>query len=215
MHYALLTGGLAVLAVAWLGPLRELTPHTFFAHMGMHVAIVAVAAPLIAVGIAQTRLDPVRVLPRWFAPIPASVIELIVIWSWHTPAMHHIARHTGWGLVVEQAMFLFAALLVWLSAFGGEPEKRSTQASAGIIGLLLTSMHMTLLGALLTLAPRVLYIHDAEVIGINALKDQQIGGLLMLIGGGSVYLIGGLVLMAGLLRANTRANDQSGSQGSS
>ena len=37
--------GLLVLALAWLGPLGQLVPGPFSAHMAMHMAVVAVAAP--------------------------------------------------------------------------------------------------------------------------------------------------------------------------
>lgn len=197
----LLIMGLLVLAVAWLGPLPGLAPQAFVAHMTMHVAVVAVAAPLLAIGLAGSRFDPVRVAPWLFAPILASVIELVVVWAWHAPLLHHAARHVPWALAVEQATFLAAGLLVWLSAFGGEPHQQAHRAGVGIIGLLLTSMHMTLLGALLTLASRPLYPHGATALfGLTPLEDQQLGGVLMLLCGGSAYLLGGLYLLTGLLR---------------
>ena len=105
--------GLLVLAAAWLGPLPGLAREAFFAHMTMHVSVVALAAPLIAVGLAGSRYDPVRKMPLLFAPIPASVLELVVVWGWHAPALHHAARsHTG-ALVLEQGTFLLVGLVVW------------------------------------------------------------------------------------------------------
>jgi putative membrane protein len=73
--------GLAVLAWAWLGPLPALAMHSFAAHMTMHIAVVAVAAPLLALAMAGTAMDPVRAMPRLVAPIPASMIELVVVWA--------------------------------------------------------------------------------------------------------------------------------------
>ena len=59
-------------------------------------------------------------------------------------------------------------------------------------------MHMTLLGAILTLAPRDLY---ADWCGTAPdLSGQQIGGMLMLAIGTPVYLIAGLVLTGMSLR---------------
>lgn len=205
--------GLAVLAGAWLGPLPDMASDAFVAHMTMHVALVAVAAPLLALGLAGSRLDPAKAAPAVFAPIPASVLELVVVWGWHAPALHHAARHGTGPLIVEQAMFLGVGLLVWLSAFGGSEEHARERRAAGIIGLLLTSMHMTLLGGLLTLSPRVLYSHaGTPPFGLSALTDLHLGGTLMLLGGGLSYLIGGLYLLAGLLRqpARTRAAEEHG-----
>lgn len=202
----LTTVGLGVLACAWLGPLPRLAGTTFAAHMAMHVSVVALAAPLIALGVAGSDLDPVRRWPRWFAPLPASVIELIVIWAWHAPALHHLSRHDGRMMSLEQVLFLLSSLLVWLSAMGGPQGTRDERAVAGIGGLLMTSMHMTLLGTLLTLSLRPLYPHgDSNALGWNALDDQHLGGLLMLLGAGSSYLIGALWLLAGVLRRRAPA----------
>lgn len=189
--------GLLVLAGAWLGPLPGLAPHRFAAHMAMHIAVVAVAAPLIALGIGGSRLDLSRRWPALFSPLPVSALELVVIWGWHAPALHHLARHTPGALALEQSMFLLVSLALWLSAFGGDAAQRSARAAAGIGGLLMTSMHMTLLGVLLALTPRALYGHG----GVAGLDDQHVGGVLMLLGGGTSYLIGGLALLGVLLRA--------------
>lgn len=201
MRRALLILGTLTLAAVWLGPLPQLARQAFFAHMTMHMGVVAVAAPLLALGIAGGRLDPVRRVPGLFAPVPASVLELAVVWAWHAPVPHHLARQSAAGMMAEQGMFLAAGLLVWLSAFGGDSPRHGNRTGAGIVGLLLTSMHMTLLGALLALTPRPLYAHLHGFSGLTALEDQHLGGAIMLVAGGLSYLLGGLWLMVGLLRA--------------
>jgi putative membrane protein len=190
--------GLIVLGLLWLGPLPSWAQRAFFAHMTMHKGVVAVAAPLLAAGLAGGSLDPVRRAPRLFAPIPASLVELIVVWTWHTPVLHHAARHTTIGLILEQGLFLGSGLLVWLAAFGGAPPYRARRRAAGIVGLLLTTMHMTLLGALLALAARPLYPHTEGLFGLTPLEDQHLGGAIMLLVGGLSYLLGGLWLTADL-----------------
>jgi putative membrane protein len=200
MPGVLLALGLAVLGAAWLGPLPELARRAFFAHMTMHMAVVAVAAPLIALGIAGGRLDPARRFPALAAPVPASLVELIVVWAWHAPALHHAARHSTAGLVAEQGTFLAGGLLVWLACFGGAPRAGRDRTAAGVIGLLLTSMHMTLLGALLALTPRALYAHSGSAAGLTPLDDQHLGGAIMLLVGGASYLAGGLALTVRMLR---------------
>jgi putative membrane protein len=203
MRRALFTAGLCTLAAAWLGPLPALAQHAFFAHMTMHMLVVAVAAPLLAAGLASSRFDPVPDYPRLFAPVPASLLELIVVWAWHAPALHHAARHTAWGVWIEQASFLLAGLFIWLSVFGGHPARQGDRIGAGIAALLLTSMHMTLLGALLALTPRPLYLHTSGFKHLDALADQQLGGAIMIVVGGLSYLTGGLWLTARLLQGPT------------
>ena len=199
MRRVLAVAGLATLSAAWLGPLPEMARASFAAHMTLHMAVVGLAAPLLAFGIASARLDPARARPHLFPALPASIVDFVVVWAWHLPALHHAARHSGWVLAAEQASFLFAALWLWLASVGGSPAASSRRA-AGIVALLFTSMHMTLLGALLALASRPLYTHDAPA----ALADQHGGGVIMLIGGSVAYLAGALALTRGLLRPADR-----------
>src|SRR5688572_9503222 len=156
-------GAVSVLLGAWLGPLPELTRHSFAAHMTLHMGVVAIVAPLIALGISGGSLDPVRRWPAAFSAIPWSIAELIVVWSWHAPALHHAARTISGGLVAEQLSFFAAGLAVWLASISGPHAAARNRAGAGITALLLTSMHMTLLGALIALTPRVLYSHATHV----------------------------------------------------
>jgi putative membrane protein len=206
---ALLTIGVITLAAVWLGPLPGLAPRYFSAHMMLHMGVVAVAAPLIALGLAGGRFDPSRRLPTVFSAIPASVVELAIVWAWHAPALHQAARGSTAGLVLEQGTFLLSGLLVWIAAFGGPADRSAERAASGVVALLLTSMHMTLLGALLALAPRALYAHALHGgSGSAALDEQHLGGAIMLLVGGVSYLAGGLWLAAGLLQARGAARPQ-------
>jgi putative membrane protein len=190
-----------VLATAWLGPLPDLARQSFAAHMTMHMAVVAVAAPLMAMAISGSTADPARALPRLFAPIPASLLELVVVWAWHVPVLHHAARHETGVLMIEQGSFLVAGLLLWVAAFGGTREQQKFRAGPGVVALLFTSMHMTLLGALFALANRPLFQHATTEQGVfAALADQHLGGAIMLLVGGASYLLGGLWLTARMVR---------------
>jgi putative membrane protein len=190
--------GLLVLLASWLLPFGELLGGAFSAHMTMHMGVVAVAAPLLAIGLAGGALDPVRWRPALFPPIPVSLVELGVVWTWHAPALHRAARHSAGLLALEQGSFLISGALVWLAALGGGAAQRAQRRGAGIVALLLTSMHMTLLGALLALPTRALYAHPGHAG--HALEDQHLGGAIMLLVGGIAYLAGGLWLSAELLR---------------
>ncbi len=191
--------GWLVLAASWLGPLPEMRNYSFAAHMSLHMAVVAVAAPLLSIATAGCRLDPVRRIPWLFAPVPASVGELLIVWTWHAPGLHHWALHGRLGFVIEQAMFLGAGVWVWLSAFGGTRPRSCSRSAAGVIGLLLTSMHMTLLGALLVMSPRLLYSHHSGGSGVSPIIDQHLGGAVMLVVGGAAFLAGGLWLTRDLV----------------
>lgn len=209
MKNAALVFGFLVLAALWLGPVRGWTQHSFAAHMALHMGVVAIAAPLIAFGAAGGAWDVARRWPRWFPPIPLSLLELGIVWTWHAPALHHAARHSTIMFIAEQSSFLIAGLLVWLASVGGALTGRNERTGAGITALLLTSMHMTLLGALLALTPRALYAHApaANSHALSALEDQHLGGAIMLVIGGASYLAGGLWLTARLVRRSTRQKE--------
>lgn len=197
------TCGIAVLVLAWGA--AGISAHSFTMHMIVHMSVVAVAAPLMALGVVGTRLDPTATYPALFAALPASVLELVVVWGWHAPVPHSLARSYAAVMVLEQASFLSAGLLLWLaclSAAGGMQRR-----AAGAVGLLFTSMHMTLLGVLLTLAPRPLYVQAAHAEQAqHAVADQSLGGIVMLAVGGAIYLAGGLALVARLLSGRAVAD---------
>lgn len=192
--------GLSVLAFCWLGPLPGLAIESFSAHMLMHVLVIALAAPLIAVGLGAVGFDIGRRFGWLSSPVFASLIELVVVWAWHTPRLHHLARMHHPLLAFEQFSYLLVGLLIWLTALGGPTQDRE-RVGAGVAGLLLTSMHMTLLGVLLATAGRPLFAHTAlPWFGLSVLQDQQVGGVIMLVFGGVAYLAGALYLLTLLLK---------------
>ncbi|WP_267435309.1 cytochrome c oxidase assembly protein [Sphingomonas sp. GM_Shp_1] len=190
MKRGTLIAGIALLILGWTLSGRGMT-----GHMVAHMIAVAVAAPLLALAIQDSRLDPARRWPRLATPMVAALMEAVIVWGWHVPALRRLADHAPLWLVVEQASFLAAGLLLWSAVLA--PQHRA----AGVAALLVTSMHMTLLGALIGLAPRPLYSHH----GAGALQDQQIAGVVMLLVGGIAYLCGGLAMLGRLLQTRPEA----------
>jgi putative membrane protein len=192
--------GVAVLGAGWA---VAAAGFGITGHMTAHMAAVSIAAPLITYGIAGTRLDPATRWPMVVAPLPMSVAELLVVWGWHLPAARALADGHAAGLVLEQAMFVAAGLLLWSACLGTLDAGNSARRAAGVIALLLTMMHMTLLGALIALAPRVLFGTAGFTclgVAMSPIVDQQLGGVVMLLVGAGSYLVGGLALLSSLLR---------------
>lgn len=163
-------------------------------HMAAHMGAVAVAAPALAFAVprAGTGTGAGGAL-GW------ATVEFVVVWAWHAPALRALADQHVPVALVEQAMFLGVGVALWRASLA--------QPAAGVAALLLTSMHMTLLGALIGLAPRPLYammaMHPAP--GLDALGDQQLGGVVMLTVGGAAYCLGGLALLGTMLRERAAA----------
>ena len=192
--------GAVTLTVLWAGPLPDASASRFSAHMLLHMGVVSVGAPLVALALAGTRFDPTRRWPRLFNVFSATIVELAVVWGWHAPLFHHAARQDSSAFAAEQFSFLVAGLWLWLAAAGGDRDREPQRVWSGVAALLFTSMHMTLLGALFALAPRVVLGHTSTAA---ALADQHLGGGLMLLIGGASYLAGGLWLSLTGLRGRT------------
>ncbi|MEH3103316.1 MAG: cytochrome c oxidase assembly protein [Sphingomonas phyllosphaerae] len=189
-------------------------------HMAAHMGAVAVAAPVLALSSFPRRREsrtsglrasidgPARLDSRLRGndgesgaggPLAWATVEFVVVWAWHAPALRWLADMHPVVALVEQAMFLGVGIGLWRAAFA--------HPAGGVAALLLTSMHMTLLGALIGLAPRPLYammaMHPAP--GLDALADQQLGGVVMLVVGGAAYCLGGLALLGTMLRERAAA----------
>ena len=236
MSRAALLSGIGLLAVIWAGPLLDAWRSSFAAHMLAHMGVVALAAPLIAVGLSsgtpllrprfarppapprregeassderrwkERVVDASTLLPA--LPLIASLLELVVVWAWHAPALRTLAENSTVAAVIEQASFLAAGLFLWLACIGAGASGSMRQNMAGAFGLLLTSIHMTLLGALLALSPRPLYgLNTVTCFGLklDPQQDQVLGGVIMLSIGAAVYLAGGVLLFRRAIRADMR-----------
>jgi putative membrane protein len=200
MRRASLLSGIAVLAAGWC---VAAAGAGVTGHMAAHMATVAIAAPLIARGVAGTWADPATRLPTIVAPLAMSLLELVVVWAWHLPAARAFAAASAAGLMLEQAMFLAAGLLLWSACLGTRDAADGARRAGGVMALLLTTMHMTLLGTLIALAPRALFGSAGFTclgLALSPLADQHLGGTIMLLVGAGSYLLGGLALLFGLLR---------------
>lgn len=184
--------GIALLPVGWLLAALDLG---MVGHMAGHMIAVAVAAPFIALGLADSRADIASLAPRLVKPMTMMLVELMAVWAWHLPWLRHFSHAYGAVMMAEQMSFLAAGVLLWSAVI------HTSNRAAGIGALLLTSMHMTLLGVLVGLAPRPLYTMPHHLVhGLSPLEDQQLGAVIMLVIGAASYLIGGLALLAGFLR---------------
>jgi putative membrane protein len=122
-----------------------------------------------------------------------------VVWGWHAPLLHLAARHHPAIFVLEQGSMLVVSLWLWLAILGGPAASRPVRAAAGLIALVLTFSHMTMLGAVLTLSPRDLYGHGAD-----GLADQQRAGAVM-IAAATVTYLGAAVWLSRLLLSRAAA----------
>jgi len=212
-------GGLALLTLTLFGPLDTWAERSFTMHMIQHELLMLAVAPLLVIG---------RPLPQWTWALPAAarrrvhvvqrawrrpgawqaatgvlgacVIQSAALWAWHLPSWFRAAlEHPGLH-VLQHATFLATALCFWWSVLRPGPARR--RAPPSIASLFVTTLTTGALGALLTFAGTPWYAEPGVVplFGLTPLEDQELGGLLMWIPGGTVYMAIALVLGARGLR---------------
>jgi putative membrane protein len=212
--------GLAVLALMLSFPLHAWGRLRFAPHMLEHGLLTMAAAPLLAAG--RPGVPYLIGLPwawqgrvaRWLAnydfrrfwrtlvhPGVAWGLHGGTLWLWHAPPLFDAALESEPVHYLQHLTLLATALLFWASLLPRRADNRSRIVA--VFSLFATSIHATLLGALLTLSPTVWYAGYADAGrpgGLTALEDQQLAGLIMWVPFGAVYLGASLVLLAGVLR---------------
>src|SRR4029079_7567931 len=143
---------------------------------------------------------------RWLTrPFNAWIVSAAALWLWHIPAWFDAALKSEALHALQHTCFFLSALLFWWALF----ERRAAAARYGmsVFYLFTTGVHSSLLGALLTFSATPWYASYGELTQawhLSALEDQQLGGLIMWIPGGLVYLGAVLALMAAWLQAGER-----------
>jgi cytochrome c oxidase assembly factor CtaG len=193
--------------------------------MVQHELLMVVAAPLIALGAPLTgmlwawprrtrqrlvdavRRTPIaRAWPGITAPATGFFLYAAALWLWHIPAFYDYALEHEAVHVVQHLCFFTTAALFWWGIAHGRHGRLGY--GAAVVYVFATAIHGGLLGALLTLAPRVWYspYEGGRVGGLSPLEDQQLAGLLMWIPAGLVLAGAGLLLFAAWLRHSDRGS---------
>jgi cytochrome c oxidase assembly factor CtaG len=110
-----------------------------------------------------------------------------------------------WVHAAQHISFLFSALLFWWAVIHG--QRRSLAYGMAVLYLFTTAVHSGLLGAMLTFSTRPwypTYAHTAPQWGLTPVEDQQLGGLIMWVPAGLVYVAVGLALFAAWLTESER-----------
>ncbi|WP_454884956.1 cytochrome c oxidase assembly protein [Sphingomonas oryzagri] len=170
--------GWCVAAAAFMSPLCALSVSLFSARVGQHMILVLVAAPLIA-----------GALPaRWRAPLwPPVAAFFAFLWFWHMPVPYD-ATFQSTAIYWSMHISLFgSAIWLWRSLLVHAPGDTVRVLAAGTI----SSIQMGLLGAILTLSSRPMFVphyFTTEAWGLSPLADQQLGGALMWVPGCLLFL---------------------------
>lgn len=191
-------GALVVLFAALNGPLHNLSDrYLFSAHMVQHLVLTLLFPPLLLYGtpawVVRPLLRPAWI-GRWAArltrPVPAAVLFTAPVALWHVPGFYEAALRDHDLHVAQHLVFLATSVLMWWPILSPVPELPRLAYPGQMLYLFLLGIPMSVVGALITLAERVLYPFYAEaprVWELEPLADQQIGGLMMWVLGGLIF----------------------------
>jgi len=216
--------GWAVLALSLVSPLHQGGERSFTLHMIEHELIMLVATLLLAASAAGGILawglpatvrgalggswkTPLASLWRTLTePVTATVLQAIVLWAWHAPALFDSALDSPAWHAAQHLSFVAASLVFWVAMLDHRRGGYLLSATC----LFLTSLIEGALGALMSLSQSPWYSAYAAMgvsgIGLDPTTDQQLAGLIMWIPGGLVHGAAALVLLYRWLSASEKGD---------
>lgn len=216
--------GMMTLACALISPLHWLGEHLFTFHMIEHEIVMAVSAPSIVLarpvglllwglpkrvrrGLGTAMRAPLvrRSWDRCTGATSATVIHGVAIWIWHLPLLFDAAVTESAMHRLQHFSFFATAILFWWAVVW--------KSERGIAAwhLFATMIHTSILGALMALAPRVLYIAQTQTAfgwGLTPLEDQQLAGMIMWVPAGTIYAGAAMTMLALWIRGSSEREAQ-------
>jgi putative membrane protein len=192
--------GVLILLLVLNGPLHDLGDNYLFsAHMVQHLMLTLVMPPLLLAGTPAWLLRALirntvgfGVARALTHPLIAFGLYNLVLVAWHFPMFYNWALQDHNVHIVQHMMFMVTATMMWTPVADPLPELRRMHGPVRMLYLFIASVPMAVLSALITLSENVLYgwYSDApRVFNLNALDDQQLGGVIMWVPGALVFWV--------------------------
>jgi putative membrane protein len=208
-------GGLLLLFVCLNGPLHDLSDdYLFSAHMVQHLLLTLAIPPLLIVGTPGWMLRPALQYPavasvaRFISrPIICFTIFNLVIVAWHLPPLYNLAMANHSIHIAEHLMFLIASVLMWWPFLSPLPELPRLSYPGQMLYSFLMSIPMSVVAISITMADHILYPAYAaapRVVALTPMEDQLMGGLIMWIPGGFIFVI---IMTVVFFKWNARGED--------
>jgi putative membrane protein len=192
---------LAVLGGALTGPLHDLSDYYLFsAHMVQHLVLAFAMPPLMLYGTPGWMLEPflrppiVRALAwRLTRPTGAFAAFNVVMAVWHLPPLYNLAMEVHPIHVVQHLMIMAASVLLWWPVLSPSAELPRAPYPLQLLYLFVVGLPMVVVSIFITMADSVLYSYYAAAPrvwpSLSPHADQHLGGLIMWIPGGLVFLV--------------------------
>ncbi|MDQ6886740.1 MAG: cytochrome c oxidase assembly protein [Gemmatimonadota bacterium] len=192
-------GGLLALFAALNGPIHDLSDsYLFSAHMVQHLMLTMLVTPLLLAGTPGWMLRPLlerpviaRIAGRLTTPVACFTIFSVVLTVWHLPPLYNFAMAHHSVHIVQHLCFLVASTFMWWPLMSPLPELPRAPYPQQMLYTFLLTLPMSLVSIAITYAGSVIYPAYASaprISGLTPLEDQQLGGLIMWIPGGLIFL---------------------------
>lgn len=183
-------GGMALALVALVSPVDRLAEQLFFMHMVQHLLLLDLAPILVLLGLTKVILRPItrrlmrleRAAGPLAHPIFAVGCYVVVMWSWHVPALYDGALRYAGVHTLEHLTLALAGGLYWWHLLSPIRARKRLGGMGPVVYMLSTKLLVGLLGIGLAFAPRAIYdFYERQpgYWGLSAGTDQAIGGLIM------------------------------------
>lgn len=214
--------GLGALLLALTSPIEAYEGSLFWVHMLQHMLLELVAAPLLLLGAPITltlrAARPAirrgmlvvlrsRLIHLVTHPVVAWLVFAAVNWTWHFSPLYDRALESEPFHYFQHATFLAAALLFWYPVVAADPARWRLPHPVRLLYLFLAMPQNSFLGVALFSASAPLYDHyvtNVRAWGPTPLEDQQLGGVLMWVGGDVAFLAGMALVVAAWMRHEDR-----------
>jgi putative membrane protein len=182
------------------GPLHDLSDtYLFSAHMVQHLLLTMLFPPLLIAGVPGWMLRPllrnrvVFAIARFVTkPIICFAIFNLVIAGWHLPVFYNAAMANHNIHILEHLMFMAAAVLMWWPITSRLPELPRLSYPGQMLYCFLMIIPMSIVAVYISMAEEVLYpAYSAapRITSLSPLDDQLLGGLIMWVPGGLIFMI--------------------------
>ena len=195
-----------VVFIALSSPIDTFADVLLTFHMLQHMLLIMVAAPLLLLGKPMTVVfgalpnrplrefllaGPVKATLRFIGrPVAAWAIAAAVLWVWHLPALYNAAVESYWLHTFQHFSFFASGILFWWPLVNY--PARMFSHPLRMVYVLAAAVQSSWLGAVLTLTDEgwySVYQDTTASWGLTPLDDQQLGGLIMWVPGGIIYLL--------------------------
>src|SRR5262245_51440102 len=193
--------GLLLLLGSLTGPLHDLSDYYLFsAHMIQHLLLAFAMPPLLLYGTPGWMLSPLlrhplvlrvgRFLTR---PSSAFAVFNLVLVAWHLPPAYNLAMDVHPIHIAQHLMIMAASVILWSPVLSPVPELPRAPYPVQILYLFVVGLPMVVVSIFITMADHMLYPYYAAAPRVWAAlgphSDQHLGGLIMWIPGGLVFLV--------------------------